>query len=63
MNEGFCSKCEFKTPTQRRFGVTYSCDKEVTHMDVTFHTHERHKDRKNLLCPLLKKKGGGCHAR
>lgn len=53
MDAGFCNKCNFKTPTQRKFGVTYSCDKEVTHMDVSFHARDRHANKRNSLCPLL----------
>ena len=49
-NKGYCSKCEFKSPTHRKFGVTYSCDKEVTNMDVTYHVNH---ETKCLLCPLL----------
>ena len=57
MKPGYCSECEFKTPHKRKYGISYSCDKECTHMNVTFFTRERHVNRKNLLCPLLKKKG------
>lgn len=56
---GYCSKCNFKTPTQRKYGTTYSCDKEVTHMNVTFFTRERHVNEQNILCPLLKKREKG----
>ena len=59
MEFGYCSKCEFKTATQRKFGTTYSCDKEVTHMDVTFFTCNNHTDERNELCPLLKKRNRG----
>lgn len=58
MDIGFCSKCAFKTPTERKYGTTYSCDKEVTHMDVTYFTHEKHTNEQNTLCPLMIKNGG-----
>lgn len=61
-NKGYCSKCEFKTIRRRIFQVAYySCDKEVTNMDVTYHVSRK---TKCLLCPLLiQRKGGGHYAR
>lgn len=51
---GKCIECPYKYPIQRKFGVTWHCSKEITQMDVTFHTKAMNN---NPLCPI--KQGGG----
>lgn len=58
MDVGFCSRCCRKSPTQRKHGITYYCNEETTHMDVTYFTREKHVNEQNGLCPLIKQNGG-----
>ena len=44
-----CVECPHKYPIQRKYGVTWHCSKEITHMDVTYHTKAMNH---NPLCPI-----------
>ena len=48
-----CYRCPYTTKTQRKFGVTTSCNLEPTNMDVTYYCHEMYKDKDNELCPFV----------